>query len=392
MKIKSPLRFFIFILTLVIVIWMCYNFVIALQTGQRFSLFGNSRDGEAVKNFVVAGVDEDGYRTDLILFCQFQPAEKKVNILQVPRDTKVENNRNDKKINSAYYSGIDVMENELYQVTGLKAENSVIVSFDAFKALVDAVGGVEIDVPIRMEYSDPAQDLYIDLQPGVQVLDGEHAEMYMRFRKDNNGGGYPDGDVGRLNAHQEFYTAVADKLLSPASIFRAPKIYKAVKENVETDFTNSEIIGLMWKMIGMNTEDVQIFSLPGEGKYIGGVSYFVADQEATQELVSANFDTTLPTSSVKASSKNRDITVRVIDASGNDKAAAAAQMLEAAGFQVVEQLAWAEKREKSSLIEYTQKGGGEQVQTVFPDIPVVQSEKSDPDTDVTLIIGKDFQL
>ena len=55
----------------------------------------------------------------------------------------------------------------------------------------------------------------------------------MRFRKDNNGGGYPDGDVGRLNAHQEFYTAVADKLLSPASIFRAPKIYKAVKENVE---------------------------------------------------------------------------------------------------------------------------------------------------------------
>lgn len=392
MKIKSPLRFFIFILTLVIVIWMCYNFVIALQTGQRFSLFGNSRDGEAVKNFVVAGVDEDGYRTDLILFCQFQPAEKKVNILQVPRDTRVENNRNDKKINSAYYSGIDVMENELYQVTGLKAENSVIVSFDAFKALVDAVGGVEIDVPIRMEYSDPAQDLYIDLQPGVQVLDGEHAEMYMRFRKDNNGGGYPDGDVGRLNAHQEFYTAVADKLLSPASIFRAPKIYKAVKENVETDFTNSEIIGLMWKMIGMNTEDVQIFSLPGEGKYIGGVSYFVADTEAAQELVSANFDTTLPTSSVKASSKNRDITVRVIDASGNDKAAAAAQMLEAAGFQVVEQLAWAEKREKSSLIEYTQKGGGEQVQTVFPDIPVVQSEKSDPDTDVTLIIGKDFQL
>ena len=140
MKIKSPLRFFIFILTLVIVIWMCYNFVIALQTGQRFSLFGNSRDGEAVKNFVVAGVDEDGYRTDLILFCQFQPAEKKVNILQVPRDTRVENNRNDKKINSAYYSGIDVMENELYQVTGLKAENSVIVSFDAFKALVDAFG------------------------------------------------------------------------------------------------------------------------------------------------------------------------------------------------------------------------------------------------------------
>ena len=96
-------------------------------------------------------------------------------------------------------------------------------------------------------------------------------------------------------------------------------------------------------MIGMNTEDVQIFSLPGEGKYIGGVSYFVADTEAAQELVSANFDTTLPTSSVKASSKNRDITVRVIDASGNDKAAAAAQMLEAAGFQVVEQLAWAEK-------------------------------------------------
>ncbi len=120
MRIKSPVRFIVAIVTVLIIIWMCYNFVIALQTGETFSFFGNGmRSGDA-ETFVVAGVDEDGYRTDLILLCQINRADKRIQILQIPRDTRVNNKRNDKKINSAYYSGFDVMSREIAQVPGIR--------------------------------------------------------------------------------------------------------------------------------------------------------------------------------------------------------------------------------------------------------------------------------
>ena len=290
MKLKSPVRFIIVVVTILVVIWMFYNFIIALQTGEPFSFFGNSKGGsDSVKTFVVAGVDEDGYRTDLILLCQVNRRDKAVNVLQIPRDTKIENKRSDKKINSAYYSGFDVMSKEIEQVTGLRPEHYAMVSFDGFQDIVDAVGGVTVDVPIRMEYNDPAQDLVIDLQPGKQKLDGEKAEMFMRYRKGNDGTGYPDGDIGRLTAQKELYNAVAKKLLSPVGIVRAPAVFSAVKKNTETDFTAGEILGLMKDVMLIGKDPVSIYSVPGEGKYIGGVSYFVHDKTATKKLVQEHF-------------------------------------------------------------------------------------------------------
>ena len=288
MRIKSPLRFTILIVTILIVIWMFYNFIIALQTGEKFSFFGNGLS-ENVHTFVVAGVDEDGYRTDLILLCQVNRKDKKVSVLQIPRDTKIDNKRNDKKINSAYYSGFDVMSGEIEQVTGLEPENYVMVGFDGFCDIVDALGGVTVDVPIRMQYDDPAQNLKIDLQPGKQKLDGEQAEMFMRFRKNNDGTGYPEGDVGRLAAQQTLYDAVADKLLSPVGLFRAPAVLSAVKKNTETDFSGFEIFGIMKDVMIIGKDNIEIFTLPGQGKYIGNISYFVHDKTATQQLIQENF-------------------------------------------------------------------------------------------------------
>ena len=290
MKLKSPIRFIIVLITLLVIVWMCYNFFIALKTGERFSFFGNggSTNGD-VTNFVVAGVDEDGYRTDLILLCQLNNRDNKISVLQIPRDTKVTNKRNDKKINSAYYSGFDVMSAEIEQVTGIKPDKYAIVGFDGFCDIVDALGGVKIDVPIRMKYDDPAQDLHIDLQPGEQKLNGERAEMYMRFRKSNDGGGYPEGDVGRLAAHKQLYDAIAKKLMSPMGIVRAPSVFFAIKKNTETNFSGGEIVGLMKDALKIGKDNVGIYTLPGEGKYIGGASYFVHYKTKTQELIKEHF-------------------------------------------------------------------------------------------------------
>lgn len=289
MRIKSPVRFIVAIVTVLIIIWMCYNFVIALQTGETFSFFGNGmRSGDA-ETFVVAGVDEDGYRTDLILLCQINRADKRIQILQIPRDTRVNNKRNDKKINSAYYSGFDVMSREIAQVTGITPEHYVMVGFGGFQEIVDAVGGVTLEIPFAMKYDDPAQDLHIDLPAGKQKLDGEKAEMYMRYRKGNDGNGYAEGDVGRLSAQKELYNAVGDKLLSPLGLLRLPAVYSAVKKNTETNFTGGEIFGIMKDVMRIGKDRVTIDTLPGSGKYVGGVSYFVYDAKATEKLVAEKF-------------------------------------------------------------------------------------------------------
>ncbi len=290
MRVKHPIRLAVFVITTLVIIWMCYNFIIALQTGETFSIWGNgsSRNGEA-ETFVVAGIDEGGYRTDLILLCQVNRQEGEVNILQIPRDTKIKNNRNDKKINSAYYSGFDVLAREIAQVTGVTPTNYIMVDFSGFRDIVNAAGGVTIEVPFDMVYEDPVQNLVIDLPAGKQRLNGEEAEMYMRYRQGSDGNGYAEGDVGRLSAQQELYSAVADKLLSPVGILRIPAVFFAVMRNTETDYSTGEMFGLMTDVLKAGKDNITLHTLPGGGKYIGGGSYFVPDEAATKTLMEENF-------------------------------------------------------------------------------------------------------
>ncbi len=285
MRIKSPLRLCIAIITILVVLWMCYNFILALISGQTFSIWGNTL-GDGVETVVVAGVDADGYRTDLILLCQTNRKDNKVSILQIPRDTRVENKRNDRKINSAYYSGFEVLAKEIHQITGVLPEHYVMVSFEAFRDIVDAAGGVAIDVPMDMKYEDPVQDLVIDLKKGRQRLNGKRAEMYMRYRS-----GYTKGDVDRLSAQQELYQAIADKLLSPWGAFRMPGVVSAVKKHTSTDLSAGKMISVMRDVLAIGKKNIQILTLPGEGKYIGGRSYFVPYQNQTKALIQEHFVT-----------------------------------------------------------------------------------------------------
>ncbi len=286
-RLKHPGRFAVILITVIILLWMVYNFVIALATGAKFSILGNGTD--PVYNVVVAGIDQGGYRTDLILLCQVNRADGEVNVLQIPRDTKVQNRRNDKKINSAYYSGFETMSAELEQVTGLYADKYIMLGFDAFSDVIDAMGGVTIDVPIRMDYTDPVQDLVIDLQPGKQRLNGEEAQMFMRFRQNDDGTGYANGDVDRLEAQKTLYGAVAKKMLSPIGFVRAGAVFGAVKRNCETNMSGGEILGLMRDVAAVGMDNIQFHSLPGGGRYIGGGSYFVVSTNEASALINENF-------------------------------------------------------------------------------------------------------
>ena len=283
MKRKSPLNRIISIVLLIVFV------VVGFNIGK--SIFGDNAKSRLtdVTNILVAGVDIDGYRTDLILFVQVNNIDKKVSVLQIPRDTKVDNKRRDKKINSAYFSGIDTLNNEVESVIGMRADFFATITFDAFKEIVDTLGGVTIDVPIDMNYHDPIQGLTIELEAGRQKLDGEHAMMFMRFRKNDDGTGYAMGDIDRNAAQKQFYSAVMKKALSPVGIIKAPWLYSAIMENTTTDLNNAEVRKLMFEVFSIGKDNIGIYQLPGESKYINNISYFVHDKKETKKLMDENF-------------------------------------------------------------------------------------------------------
>lgn len=283
MKRKSPLNRIISIVLLIVFV------VVGFNIGK--SIFGDNAKSRLtdVTNILVAGVDIDGYRTDLILFVQVNNIDKKVSVLQIPRDTKVDNKRRDKKINSAYFSGIDTLKNEVESVIGMRADFFATITFDAFKEIVDTLGGVTIDVPIDMNYHDPIQGLTIELEAGRQKLDGEHAMMFMRFRKNDDGTGYAMGDIDRNAAQKQFYSAVMKKALSPVGIIKAPWLYSTIMENTTTDLNNAEVRKLMFEVFSIGKDNIGIYQLPGESKYVNNISYFVHDKEETKKLMDENF-------------------------------------------------------------------------------------------------------
>lgn len=242
-------------------------------------------DEEKTQTFVVLGTDNDETRTDLILFCEYNKKANTLNVLQIPRDTKIETKSFDKKINSVYgRGGAAAVKEEIEKLLGVYPTNHIVLNFKGFRGLIDAIGGVEFDVPIRMYYTDPEQGLLIDLKPGRQILNGEKAEMFMRFRQNNDGSGYALGDIGRLSAQRSFYGALIDKLLSLNSVFDFGAAAYAIGDNLKTDFTLSDLTDNLGAIKALNKNSVKISMLKGSGKYINNISYFIVDEAAVREL------------------------------------------------------------------------------------------------------------
>lgn len=409
MRIKSPIRFTIFLLILCTFIYLGYTAAaryIDLPVPQ-FAFWNKTDNNEPTyQNFVVAGVDDEGTRTDLILFCQYDFVSNSVNVIQVPRDTKVETERSDKKINSAYGSkgGADTMLKELSDLLGIKADKYVIVSFKAFRNIIDALGGVEIDVPMRMYYTDPVQNLTIDLYPGKQQLSGKQAEMFMRFRKNNNGTGYPNGDVDRIKAQQALYSSLSDKLLSGNTILKIPKLLGIIKDNVKTNFTAEEIVSYLGKVGQIKRENINIMALEGVGKYetVNGVSisYFIHDKEKTKQMIEQYFT---PSSSSLIEDKgislvkNKFIKLDLVDASGYNiedinVLEIVKQKLEKYGFKVLNTTVSEKVSDKSRIIEHSNKNSSAEILKVCDGLPVVNEESESTKADATVIIGSDFKF
>jgi len=265
----------------------------------------NPVDGEPIENdkneliFLLLGVDAKdldhakGTRTDTIMLTRVNFDTGKISLLSIPRDTRTMVNGRLDKINAAHaYGGVDMSMEAVSDLLGIDIDYYVLVDYQVVKDVVDAIGGVDVEVPFDMKYDDPTADppLHINLKAGFQTLNGQQAHDFLRFRHNNNYTvGYPDGDVGRIKTQQYFMKELVKQTLTPKNIFKIPALIKTYYDNVDTNIPLNYVLKGAAMVNKIDPDLMETATIPGEGEYIGDISYFIYDGQEMQELVNSMF-------------------------------------------------------------------------------------------------------
>jgi LCP family protein required for cell wall assembly len=289
-----------------------------------------TRAGQPITVLVMgvdAGVDIQGSankRTDTMMLVSFDAKSRRVGILSIPRDTRVPiQGHGQDKVNAAnVYGGEALAMRTVSAFLDVPVNYYVLVDLAGFAHIVDTLGGVVVDVPQRMYKVDPNQDLVIDLQPGVQLLDGDHALQFVRFRD------YENADLGRIKAQQVFLRALADKAFQLKNVLKLPALFADFARYVDTNIGSGDMMRLARLAAALEPGDMRMGTVPGEIGWVDEVCYYVADPAGTALAVNRlvwGID-------VEANAR-----LRVAVYNGTDRAGAArtlADKLRAQGFNV----------------------------------------------------------
>lgn len=366
--------------------------------------------------------DLDSELTDTIMVASYNPNTQKANLLSIPRDTFTGKNTKkavaSQKINSLYNINKTPEKTlaAVNELTGLDIQYYVVVKTEALIKLVDAIGGVEFDVPIDMKYDDPTQDLHIDLKAGLQKLNGDKAEQLLRWRHSNNIKGvgmttypaeYGNDDFGRMRTQRDFIVATLKQTLKPGNIFKLGEILEIAHENVDTNIELSYIKDYIPYAVEFNTENMQTAALPGttpDMKETNNVSIFVVDKTSVKELIQSMFysdteentDNSTNTVSNNTTSENINTTsqikIELLNGSGDKtKLEEAKKTLEDAGY-VVKKTGNVTAISKT-IITNKKDVTDENLKKIKDTLGVgsISTNKSSTSlVDVTIVIGKDF--
>lgn len=189
--------------------------------------------------FLVVGLTQDQHRTDTIMVVQWDATRHQARILGVPRDTGVVIPRMGytKLVHAYATGGVGRTRAAVVKLLNIPIAHYFVFNIPSMRHLVDLIGGVPVTVEKRMFYNDREQHLMINLQPGPQVLDGVHAEQYVRFRND------PEGDIGRIRRQQHFLRAALQAVHRPSVWVRLPQIISTARADLGTDLTSEELLG-----------------------------------------------------------------------------------------------------------------------------------------------------
>lgn len=254
--------------------------------------------------FLMVGVSQDtgGGLTDTMMLASYDVPNQKLNIMSLPRDTYVSGTQ---LLNSVYVAGggdkdgkgIEALKKAVQKLTGVYPDFHAVIQWEALGELVDAIGGVEFEVPFDMYYNDKSQNFKIDLKKGLQTLDGEGAMGLVRWRMNSKGDtgiqdysyGYAEGDIGRIKTQQAFLKEVIKKCLRPEVLLTNLAEYIGIfQENVVTNLSVGEMAYFAQSAVGgLDMDNVGFFTLPyldaGNGHLLPSGSKIVS-------IVNANFN------------------------------------------------------------------------------------------------------
>ena len=251
-------------------------------------------------NFLIAGLDHQNLADVLIVGCFYRDSGD-IRMMSIPRDmyTRLPDHRLEQmraeglrppaamKINELRAfggrNGIYYVKQQLGEMLGVEFHYYVEMNLAAFRRIVDAVDGVYIDVPVPMYYNPEDQDLYINLSPGLQRLDGYAAEGLVRFR------GFPTGDLGRNQTHMEFMTQIISQVLTRDAIMNDPLAMVSIVLNDVRSNVGLDAMRYIPYIGNISSDSITTFVMPGRGAYVNRVSWFLPDAQRVPDVINQIF-------------------------------------------------------------------------------------------------------
>ncbi len=324
-----------------------------------------------------------GARSDTIFVLSVDSKGKILNVLSIPRDTYVfigEEYGYD-KINSAYsYGGIELAEKVISNFLGVPIDHYVIVKVAGAGKMVDALGGLQVDVEKDMDYDDNWGNLHIHLKAGKQQLNGEQAVGYARFRMD------AESDRGRIRRQQQLMGALLKRLKDPMVILRLQAIVRAISENIETDFDVMDMLDLTYLYKDFDRQHMKTGAIVGDDTDINGASCIIPYEPE-------NVKTIMELLKDPSDLSREDVCIEVLNGCGEDGTAGeVAEMLRSEGFRVIN----AEKKADHQNYEVTKiidRLGSRAMRSALENLLVGCDYELDTDSKdnqtITVIVGRD---
>lgn len=345
-------------------------------------------------NFLIIGSDvtpkEDRGRSDTLMILHTDLDKNKGVLISIPRDFRVDVPGHDMdKINHAYnYGGVPLTIQTVESYTGLDIHHYVVVNYDGFVKIIDAIGGMTVDVDERMvdwELGEP-------IEKGRQRMDGVTALHYVRFRND------PRGDFTRIERQQKFARALIDESTRILNAFKIPQLINIVANNVETDMTISEMLSLANTVRVLKQENLETVSLPGTSGSIDGVSYVIPDQDKVDLILWLVKQNKPIDKALFEDIPAHEISVKVLNGCGVEGVAAdVGDILANEGCQLIVAGNADRTDYKNSTIYYRKEDYAKalKVQKILkedlPNATLSESSNLDSQNDVVVIVGRDFQ-
>lgn len=257
-------------------------------------------------NILLIGRDKEANLADVTMIVNLDTANKKISVMQIPRDTLVNINIPTNKANAVYatyvasaskagsknphLTAMEQYRTLLEKNLCLEIHHSMVVNLDAFVTIVDLFGGVDLYIPEAMQYEDPAQDLYIDIPAGMQHLDGYNSMCFVRFRS-----GFVQADLGRVNAQKIFMAAFFQKVknsMSLSNLGLITDIANTIFRNVVTDMSVSDIIFYGKALLNTDIGSLNMMTLPGNMGNDAAMKcdFYVVNRAAALEIINGYFN------------------------------------------------------------------------------------------------------